>query len=205
MSFGAPGEIRTPDRLVRSQVLYPAELRAHCLILRRQSLLSDCSSASRCKVLLSSLRSSSPAARLHPRGVRSWRSLLRLAALRQPSLTQLSYGRMYDYRGWKPLPRYLASHLTLAALLAARYSSRRLAWVARAHILLMESPRVKALSEYATGPGQDETGAAQRLRVVRADLATVQRGNACHDREAEPESAGFPVAAIIDSRKRLEN
>ena len=26
--FGAPGEIRTPDRLVRSQVLYPAELRA---------------------------------------------------------------------------------------------------------------------------------------------------------------------------------
>ncbi len=27
--IGAPGEIRTPDRLVRSQVLYPAELRAH--------------------------------------------------------------------------------------------------------------------------------------------------------------------------------
>ena len=26
--YGAPGEIRTPDRLVRSQVLYPAELRA---------------------------------------------------------------------------------------------------------------------------------------------------------------------------------
>ena len=26
---GAPGEIRTPDHLVRSQVLYPAELRAH--------------------------------------------------------------------------------------------------------------------------------------------------------------------------------
>jgi hypothetical protein len=26
---GAPGEIRTPDPLVRSQVLYPAELRAH--------------------------------------------------------------------------------------------------------------------------------------------------------------------------------
>jgi hypothetical protein len=25
---GAPGEIRTPDRLVRSQMLYPAELRA---------------------------------------------------------------------------------------------------------------------------------------------------------------------------------
>ena len=28
--FGAPGAIRTPDPLVRSQVLYPAELRAHC-------------------------------------------------------------------------------------------------------------------------------------------------------------------------------
>ena len=28
-SYGAPGEIRTPDHLVRSQVLYPAELRAH--------------------------------------------------------------------------------------------------------------------------------------------------------------------------------
>ena len=26
---GAPGRIRTSDRLVRSQVLYPAELRAH--------------------------------------------------------------------------------------------------------------------------------------------------------------------------------
>ena len=29
MVCGAPGEIRTPDPLVRSQVLYPAELRAH--------------------------------------------------------------------------------------------------------------------------------------------------------------------------------
>ena len=28
LNFGAPGEIRTPDRLVRSQVLYPTELRA---------------------------------------------------------------------------------------------------------------------------------------------------------------------------------
>ncbi len=28
--YGAPGEIRTPDRLVRSQVLYPTELRAPC-------------------------------------------------------------------------------------------------------------------------------------------------------------------------------
>lgn len=32
--FGAPEEIRTPDPLVRSQVLYPAELRAReaCII-----------------------------------------------------------------------------------------------------------------------------------------------------------------------------
>ena len=28
MKFGAPGETRTPDHLVRSQVLYPTELRA---------------------------------------------------------------------------------------------------------------------------------------------------------------------------------
>jgi hypothetical protein len=28
--IGAPGEIRTPDPLVRSQMLYPTELRAHC-------------------------------------------------------------------------------------------------------------------------------------------------------------------------------
>ena len=27
--FGAPGEIRTPDQLVRSQLLYPAELQEH--------------------------------------------------------------------------------------------------------------------------------------------------------------------------------
>jgi integrase len=32
---GAPGEIRTPDPLVRSQVLYPSELRARCLKLLR--------------------------------------------------------------------------------------------------------------------------------------------------------------------------
>ena len=29
--FGTPGGIRTPDLLVRSQTLYPAELRAHIL------------------------------------------------------------------------------------------------------------------------------------------------------------------------------
>lgn len=28
--YGAPGEIRTPDQPVRSRLLYPAELRAHC-------------------------------------------------------------------------------------------------------------------------------------------------------------------------------
>jgi hypothetical protein len=32
---GAPGEIRTPDPLVRSQVLYPTELRAHGMKLLR--------------------------------------------------------------------------------------------------------------------------------------------------------------------------
>ena len=30
LKIGAPGEIRTPDRPVRSRVLYPAELRARC-------------------------------------------------------------------------------------------------------------------------------------------------------------------------------
>ena len=31
--FGAPGEIRTPDLLVRSQTLYPTELRARAFLL----------------------------------------------------------------------------------------------------------------------------------------------------------------------------
>ena len=34
---GAPGEIRTPDLLVRSQALYPTELRAHLQTKHRQS------------------------------------------------------------------------------------------------------------------------------------------------------------------------
>ena len=34
---GAPGEIRTPDPLVRSQVLYPAELRAQIDIILENS------------------------------------------------------------------------------------------------------------------------------------------------------------------------
>ena len=40
---GAPGEIRTPDRLVRSQVLYPTELRAREAANYRdaQALLSN--------------------------------------------------------------------------------------------------------------------------------------------------------------------
>ena len=41
--IGAPGEIRTPDQLVRSQLLYPAELRAHnsyyMCISTRESLI----------------------------------------------------------------------------------------------------------------------------------------------------------------------
>ncbi len=36
LMFGAPGEIRTPDRSVRSRVLYPAELRAR----RRRIILA---------------------------------------------------------------------------------------------------------------------------------------------------------------------
>ncbi len=39
---GAPGEIRTPDPLVRSQVLYPAELRARCLKLQIFCLTTIC-------------------------------------------------------------------------------------------------------------------------------------------------------------------
>jgi hypothetical protein len=34
--YGAPGGIRTPDLLVRSQTLYPAELRAHSLKILAQ-------------------------------------------------------------------------------------------------------------------------------------------------------------------------
>src|SRR5215472_5511062 len=36
---GAPGEIRTPDPLVRSQMLYPAELRARSVILSQNKRL----------------------------------------------------------------------------------------------------------------------------------------------------------------------
>ena len=32
---GAPGRIRTSDRLIRSQVLYPTELRARALIVQQ--------------------------------------------------------------------------------------------------------------------------------------------------------------------------
>jgi hypothetical protein len=39
--YGAPGEIRTPDHLVRSQVLYPAELRARGSIEGRASYHKD--------------------------------------------------------------------------------------------------------------------------------------------------------------------
>gem|GEM_PF-3252959 len=34
MIIGAPGAIRTPDPLVRSQVLYPSELRARCTVFK---------------------------------------------------------------------------------------------------------------------------------------------------------------------------
>jgi hypothetical protein len=35
---GAPGGTRTPDLLVRSQTLYPTELRAHCTLFTINSL-----------------------------------------------------------------------------------------------------------------------------------------------------------------------
>ena len=38
--FGAPGEIRTPDLVVRSHTLYPAELRAHSNNIIENKLLS---------------------------------------------------------------------------------------------------------------------------------------------------------------------
>ena len=50
------------------------------------------------QVLASTLCVSAPADRLHPRGVRSWPSMLGLDALRQPSLTQLSYRRELLFR-----------------------------------------------------------------------------------------------------------
>ena len=37
----APGEIRTPDHLVRSQILYPAELRAHSVVAEGAILVSS--------------------------------------------------------------------------------------------------------------------------------------------------------------------
>src|SRR5208282_5880829 len=46
MRNGAPGEIRTPDPLVRSQMLYPAELRAPSTIVTHTHLKShECAPA----------------------------------------------------------------------------------------------------------------------------------------------------------------
>jgi hypothetical protein len=41
---GAPGEIRTPDPLVRSQMLYPAELRARHGTASGDSIIAETSS-----------------------------------------------------------------------------------------------------------------------------------------------------------------
>ncbi len=38
---GAPGEIRTPDLLIRSQSLYPAELRAHICELQSEAAWNE--------------------------------------------------------------------------------------------------------------------------------------------------------------------
>ncbi len=95
MKNGAPGGTRTPDHLVRSQVLYPTELQAHCSVLVSRLLPTFSGQRFALQVLASTLRVSAPAARLHPCGVRSRRSMLGLDASRQPSLTQLSYRRVY--------------------------------------------------------------------------------------------------------------
>ncbi len=84
---GAPGRIRTADHLVRSQVLYPTELRAHSSVLVRRLVPPFSGQRFALQVLASTLRVSAPAARLYPRGVRSWPSMLGLDASRQPSLT----------------------------------------------------------------------------------------------------------------------
>jgi hypothetical protein len=43
---GAPGGIRTPDLLVRSQTLYPAELRAHSFVIVTQPIIFSANRAS---------------------------------------------------------------------------------------------------------------------------------------------------------------
>ena len=50
--IGAPGEIRTPDPLVRSQVLYPAELRAQAIIILEKFFLYPQVSLPACKKTL---------------------------------------------------------------------------------------------------------------------------------------------------------
>ena len=40
--YGAPGAIRTPDLLVRSQLLYPTELRAHIAMLQLAKNTGNC-------------------------------------------------------------------------------------------------------------------------------------------------------------------
>jgi len=82
-----------------------------------------CSSASRCKGLLSSLRSSSPATRLQARGVRFWPSLLGLDAARQPALTQLSYGRIVSYFVRQLVPIHCSSASRCKGLLSSLRSS----------------------------------------------------------------------------------
>ncbi len=51
VAFGEPGGIRTHDLLIRSQTLYPAELRAHTLLLftHKISLLSIAELWKKCK------------------------------------------------------------------------------------------------------------------------------------------------------------
>ena len=47
LKFGAPGEIRTPDQVVRSHLLYPAELRVHSKIVERIAVYLLCMKTSK--------------------------------------------------------------------------------------------------------------------------------------------------------------
>ena len=82
--IGAPGEIRTPDTLVRSQVLYPTELRAQIKQRVAKSLYQYPSMAQ----LLYSFPD--PARTRRAAGSRS----APCPGVRPDGLTQLSYGRM---------------------------------------------------------------------------------------------------------------
>lgn len=93
---GAPGEIRTPDRLVRSQVLYPAELRAR--FVRRGILHERFSPVNNLSERFSRRRSSRPL-RPVPRVSPS----RRISELGRPSHPQCPSGARIS-RAFTPMP-----------------------------------------------------------------------------------------------------